>query len=263
MNTTLFPVIFVGHGSPMNAIEHNEFSNKWAELGKQLPTPDAILCISAHWMLPSTNVTLSRHPQTIHDFGGFPKELSEIQYPAPGDPDLVQEVVDLIHSKDVFPDLQWGLDHGCWSVLKHLYPNANIPVIQFSLDETLSSSEHFELAKELAPLREKKILILCSGNIVHNLRTLDWDKRDEPEFGFDWALTVNNTVKELINAGNFDMLCHYEKLGKELVRMAIPTPDHYWPMLYALALKKENEKVTYFNDKLVMGALSMTSFIIQ
>jgi len=262
MSKELFPVIFVGHGSPMNAIEQNAFSDKWAEIGHQLPTPDAILCISAHWETEGTHVTISKRPRTIHDFGGFPKELFDVVYPAPGNPALANEIIELIKNKAVIPDLEWGLDHGSWSILKNMYPEAKIPVLQLSMDYSLSPNAHFELAKELVRLREKKVLILCSGNIIHNLRILDWDKYNEPEYGFDWAIEVNNHLKELIDTNQIEALCNYKKLGKE-VQLAIPTPEHYVPMLYALALKKETDTLTYFNDKLIMGALSMTSFIIK
>lgn len=262
MNNGLFPVLFVGHGSPMNAINDNEFSSQWAELGRTLPQPDAILCISAHWLTPDTCVTLSRHPRTIHDFGGFPSSLYGVQYPAPGQPELADEIIQTLNGAKISEDLEWGLDHGSWSILVHMYPEANIPVIQLSLNENLSAKKHFELGRQLAFLRNKKVLILCSGNIIHNLRMLDWSKRDDEEFGYDWATAVNGLIKKLVVMEKVDDLCNYPQLGPDVER-AIPSPDHFWPLLYAMALKQSGETVSFFNDKLVLGSLSMTSFIIQ
>lgn len=262
MNEPLFPVLFIGHGSPMNAIEHTIFSAEWAALGRQLPKPDAILCVSAHWLTAGSQVTLSRHPRTIHDFGGFPRELSEVTYPAPGNPDLVNDIIETTGEAVITDDLSWGLDHGCWSVLTHMYPNADVPVVQFSLNEALSAQEHFELAGKLTFLRARKVLILCSGNIVHNLRLLDWSKMNIPEFGYEWATQANKLIVDLISAGKLDELFNYRTLGADVQR-AITDPDHFWPVLYALAQKQPDEKIEFFNDKLVMGSLSMTSFIIQ
>ncbi len=262
MNNGHFPVLFIGHGSPMNAIEHNEFSLHWKELGDALPKPDAILCISAHWLTSGTYVTQSRHPRTIHDFGGFPRELSDMQYPVLGKPELVDEIIETLKESNIERDLEWGLDHGSWSVLVHMYPKADIPVVQFSLDENLSAQKHFELGRQLAFLRDKNVLILCSGNIIHNLRMLDWSKKDDEEFGYDWANTVSDSIKELILNDKIDDLCNYPRLGAD-VQKAIPTPDHFWPLFYALGLKQPNETISFFNDKIVMGSLSMTSFIIQ
>lgn len=261
-NTKLFPVLFVGHGSPMNAIERNEFSSKWTEIGKTIPEPKAIVCISAHWQTSSTRITASMHPRTIHDFGGFPSELSGMMYPAPGDRDLAQYIISRVTGFSIYEDLEWGLDHGCWSVLTHMYPDANIPVLQLSLNDSLPEHEHYSLAKKLTFLREQNILILCSGNIVHNLRLLDWSKMNEAEFGYDWAIKVNDYIKQLITEGKADDLCHFHSLPVD-VRRAIPDPDHFWPVLYALALKQPEETLEFFNDKLVMGSLSMTSFMIQ
>lgn len=257
-----YPVLFVGHGSPMNAVEENEFTTQWKELGRQLPTPDAIVCISAHWLTSGSCVTLSRHPRTIHDFGGFPESLHSVKYEAPGNPELAKEIIDTVKTAEIISDLEWGYDHGCWSILTHMFPEANIPVIQFSLNDTLPEKKHFELAKQLAFLRNKKVLILCSGNIIHNLRLLDWSKKDDEEFGYDWANAVSSLMKKLIISDKVDDLCNYLKLGPDVQR-AIPTPDHFWPLLYALALKRPEETVRFFNDKLVMGSLSMTSFMIQ
>jgi Uncharacterized conserved protein len=252
------PVLFVGHGSPMNAIEENGFVRGWKNQGKSIPKPNAIICVSAHWETRGTLITAMPKPPTIHDFGGFPRELYEVQYPAAGSPELAQEVIGSISGTAVQPDQKWGLDHGSWSVIKHMYPLADIPVIEMSLDYNKSPKEHYELAKELSSFRDKGVLIVGSGNIVHNLRMVAWDKVDEPEYGYDWALEANKTVKDLILDNNHKELINYKSLGKE-VQLSIPTPDHYLPLLYALALKDENEQITFFNDKAVMGSLTMTS----
>ncbi len=260
-HTDKMPVLFLGHGSPMNAIEENEFVTGWRNMGSTLPRPNAILCISAHWETRGTFVTAMEQPKTIHDFGGFPQELFAVQYPAPGSPDLAMEVAGGVKKTGVGLDEKWGLDHGCWSVVKHLYPKAEIPVVQLSLDYYQAPQYHYELAKELAFLRTKGVLIVGSGNIVHNLRMLACDKIDEPGYGFDWANEANDTVKKLILHGDHKPLIDYHSLG-EAFKLAIPTPEHYLPMLYAIALKEENEEVTFFNDKPIAGSLSMTSLKI-
>jgi 4,5-DOPA dioxygenase extradiol len=257
-STDIMPVLFVGHGSPMNAIEENEFVDNWRQLGETLPRPKSIMCISAHWETQGTQVTSMQNPQTIHDFGGFPCALYEIEYPAPGNPQLAKETIETVKSSSVLPDEKWGLDHGTWSVIRRMYPNADIPVVQISLDYNKSPRDHYKLAKELAGFRKKGVLIIGSGNIVHNLRQVAWDKVDEPEFGFDWALEANLKIKNLILKGDYKSLIDYKMLGKE-VQLATPTPDHYLPLLYALALKNEDEEVSFFNDKAVMGSLTMTS----
>jgi len=234
-STDRMPVLFVGHGSPMNAISVNDFVQSWRSLGQSLPT--------------------------IHDFGGFPKALFEVQYPAPGSVEFANETKAIISKTEVGLDQKWGLDHGAWSVIKNMYPLADIPVFEMSLDYYQSPGFHYQLAKELSPLREKGVLIMGSGNIVHNLSKVAWDKADEPEYGYDWAIEANDTFKKLIIANRHNELIHYSSLGKE-VQLAVPTPEHYLPLLYALALKSENEKVTFFNDKPVMGSLSMTSLRI-
>ncbi len=261
-STELMPVLFVGHGTPMNAIEVNEFVLKWRELGKSIPAPKAILCISAHWETSGTFVTAMTMPSTIHDFGGFPQELYEVQYPAPGSPELAYDVKRIIKSVEVGMDQKWGLDHGSWSVLRNIYPMYQIPVVEMSLDWHLTPRNHYELAKELAPLRKMGVLIIGSGNIVHNLRMIAWDHVNDPEYGFDWAINANETFKHLILDNNHQDLINYQTLGIE-VQMAVPTPDHYLPLLYTLALKKENESIEFFNDKPVMGSLSMTSVKIE
>jgi 4,5-DOPA dioxygenase extradiol len=256
--TPRMPVLFVGHGSPMNAIEENEFVEGWRNLGKTIPRPKAILCISAHWETKGTYVTSVQKPETIHDFGGFPKALYEVQYPAPGSPELAQETKRAITTIVVGLDEKWGLDHGAWSVIRRIYPEADIPVIEMSLDYSQGPQYHYELGKQLASLRNKGVLIIGSGNLVHNLRMVAWDKMNEPEYGFDWAIQANDKFKQLIQSGNHKDLINYNTLGRE-VQLAIPTPDHYLPLLYTLALKAENEPVLFFNDKPVMGSLTMTS----
>lgn len=257
-NTARMPVVFVGHGSPMNAIEENEFVQGWRNLGKTLPRPKAILVISAHWETRGTYVTAVQKPSTIHDFGGFPKALYDVQYPAPGSPDLAHEAKRTVTNTVVGLDEKWGLDHGAWSVIRRIYPEADIPVVEFSLDYTQGPQYHYNLAQQLSALRNKGVLIMGSGNLVHNLRMVAWDKINEPEFGFDWAIAANNKFKKLIQEGNHKDLINYSSLGRE-VQLSIPTPDHFLPLLYTLALKEQNEAVSFFNDKAVMGSLTMTS----
>jgi len=257
-NTPRMPVLFVGHGSPMNAIEENEFVQGWRNLGNTLPHPKAILCVSAHWETRGTYVTAMPNPKTIHDFGGFPKALYEVEYPAPGSPELANEAKQAITKTTVGLDGKWGLDHGAWSVIRRMYPEADVPVIQMSLNYSQTPQYHYDLAKELSALRNKGVLIIGSGNMVHNLRMVAWDKINESEYGFAWAIEANNKFKTLIESGDFKSLIDYANLGRE-VQLAVPTPDHYLPLLYALALKEENEAVSFFNDKPVMGSLTMTS----
>lgn len=254
----LMPVLFVGHGSPMNGIEDNEFSRTWTAMAKQIPVPKAVLVISAHWFTKGTHITAMDFPKTIHDFGGFPKELYEVQYPAPGNPLLARETADLIHSANVDLAHDWGLDHGAWTIIRHMYPEANIPVLQLSIDYTKDAKFHYELAREIFSLRKKGVLILGSGNIVHNLRMVAWDKLYEPNYGYDWALEINNTFKELIVNEGHDKLIRYQDLGKEAM-LAIPTPEHYLPLIYSLGLKEKNDSISFFNDKAVGGSLTMTS----
>lgn len=249
------PVLFLGHGSPMNAIELNEFSSGWRTVGKSLPVPGAILCISAHWETKGTFVTAMEKPRTIHDFGGFPQALFDVQYPAPGNPGLAKETCEMISGTHVGTDQTWGLDHGAWSVIKHLYPDASVPVIELSLDYSKTPRQHYELAGELAALREKGVLIIGSGNIVHNLRIIDWNK---PEGGFDWAIETDTRIRELIAGKNHQALIEYEKAGHAF-ELSIPTPEHFLPLLYTLALQRENEETSFFNTKTVMGSISMTS----
>jgi len=257
-STEKMPVLFVGHGSPMNAIETNEFSKEWKTLAGELARPKAILCISAHWETKGTYVTAMEKPQTIHDFGGFPQALFDVQYPAPGSPELADETKNLVLKTNVGLDETWGLDHGAWSVIRVMYPGADIPVIQMSLDYYQNPQYHYDLGKQLAALRQKGVLIIGSGNMVHNLRAVDWAK---PNQGFDWAIEANSKFNKLILADDHKQLINYKSLGRE-VELSVPTPEHYLPLLYALALKTENEEVSFFNDMSVMGSISMTSLRI-
>ena len=254
----LMPVLFIGHGSPMNGIEDNEFSNRWKSMAKEIPTPKAVLVISAHWFTKGTSITAMNFPKTIHDFGGFPEALFQVQYPAPGNPALAKETASMIHSAHVVLDHDWGLDHGTWTVIRHMYPEANIPVLQLSIDYTKDPAFHYALAKELYDLRKKGVLIIGSGNMVHNLRMVAWDKLDGPAYGYDWALQMNQTFKDLISNKDHNPLIHYNTLGKEAM-LAIPTPEHYLPLLYTLGLQSKTDTVSFFNDKPVGGSLTMTS----
>ncbi len=258
----LMPVLFIGHGSPMNGIEDNEFSQRWTAMAKEIPTPSAVLVVSAHWFTKGTRITAMDFPKTIHDFGGFPRELFDVQYPAPGNPGLAKETVSLLHSAHVELDHDWGLDHGAWTVVRRMYPEANIPVLQLSIDYTKDAQYHFDLAKELHALRKKGVLIIGSGNMVHNLRMISWAKMNEPGYGYDWALNMNDKFKQLIADGDYKPLINYESLGAES-RLAIPTPEHYLPLMYTLGLKDSNDNVSFFNDKAVAGSLTMTSVLID
>ena len=257
-NTEKMPVLFVGHGSPMNAIEENEFVTGWRNIGNTIPKPNAILCISAHWETRGTFVTAMEKPSTIHDFGGFPKELFDVQYPAPGSPELAKETKDTVKKTEVALDEKWGLDHGAWSIIRRLYPNADIPVVQLSLDYYQTPQYHFELGKELASLRNKGFLIMGSGNLVHNLRMVAWEKLNTIGFGFDWAIEADEKMKKMIIDGNHRELINYKTQGSAF-NMAIPTPEHFLPLLYILALQEKNENLSIFNDKAVAGSLTMTS----
>ena len=256
--TPKMPVLFLGHGSPMNAIEENPFVEGFRTLGNALPKPKAIICISAHWETSGTYVTAMKQPKTIHDFGGFPKPLYEIQYPAPGSPELALETKKIIHKTEVGLDDHWGLDHGSWTVIRHMYPNADIPVIQMSLDRTKPAEYHYELAKELSVLRRKGILIIGSGNMVHNLRMVAWDKLDGEAYAYDWAREANEKMKSYILDGDFKSLVNYKTQGRAF-ELSIPTPEHYLPLLYALALKEQEDATSLFNDQALGGSLSMTS----
>ncbi|TGL86556.1 4,5-DOPA dioxygenase extradiol [Leptospira congkakensis] len=260
-NSTTLPSLFLGHGSPMNAIEENEFVDGLRDLAKTIPKPKAILCISAHWVTDGTFVTAMENPPTIHDFGGFPKALFDVQYPAPGSPELAKLIQSTVKSQNVQLDYEWGLDHGAWSVIKHIYPKADVPVVQLSMDYKISPEAHFQLAKELSSLRNQGVLILASGNIVHNLRMVAWDRLNEV-YGFDWALDVNQKVKNWILAGDNDSLIQIRNHGKEF-EWAIPTAEHYLPLLYTLGTKLDSDSISFFNDKPVAGALTMTSVRLE
>ena len=247
------PVLFVGHGSPMNAIEDNEFKRGWEAVARGLPRPKAALCISAHWETPGVSITVADRPETIHDFYGFPRKLFEIRYPAQGDPALARKTAGMVRGTRVGLDENRGLDHGCWSVLRAMYPAADIPIVQLSLDTSQPGAFHYQLAKELAPLREQGVLIVGSGDIVHNLGIMDFGRAG----GYDWALRFNEEVKKRIEARDHRDLVDYPSLGPD-ARLAIPTPEHYLPLLYALALQGEGDSISFFNDKTVMGSVSMT-----
>lgn len=258
------PVLFIGHGSPLNGIEDNEFSQRWKQMAKEIPVPAAVLVISAHWMSKGTRITAMDFPKTIHDFGGFPQALFDVQYPAPGNPVLAKEAASLFHSSPgpVELDHDWGLDHGTWTIVRHMYPEANIPVLQLSIDYNKTPQYHYDLAKELHSLRKKGVLIIGSGNMVHNLKMIAWDKMDVPGFGYDWALEMNKKFKQLILEGNHKPLIQYNSFGSE-GKLAIPTPEHYLPLLYTMALKGTGEDVSFFNDKAIAGSLTMTSVKIN
>ena len=259
--TDLMPVLFLGHGNPMNAIVENEFATNFQQLGQKLAKPTAILCISAHWETKGTLVTAMQNPRTIHDFGGFPQALFDVQYAAPGAPELAKETQQLVDKTAIGLDHEWGLDHGAWSVLKHLYPDADIPVIQMSLDYTKPPQFHYDLAKQLAALRKKGVLIVGSGNIVHNLRRAARSKEKGENYGYDWAIEANEKMKSYISKNDHNSLINYHKQGQAF-QLAIPTPDHYLPLLYTLALQGGKEEVQVFNDKMVAGSLGMASFTI-
>ena len=256
-STNTMPALFVGHGNPLNAITDNEYGHTWRELGKTLPKPTAILCISAHWETKGTFVTAMEHPNTIHDFYGFPKALFDVEYPAPGSVELANETKAGISKTSVGMDHEWGLDHGCWSVLKHIYPNADVPIVEMSMDYTQGPQWHFDLAKELAALRNKGVLIIGSGNMVHNLRAVDMNKTG----GFGWAMEANDIMKKRIAARDFKSLVDYASLGKA-VQLAVPTPEHYLPLLYTLGLSGKDEEISLFNDKAEVGSITMTSLKI-
>lgn len=253
------PVLFIGHGSPMNALEDNSFSQSWRKVAAGIPRPQAIICISAHWLTRGTHVTATPHPETIHDFGGFPPALFATQYPAPGNPDLALETQQLITKAPVGLDQEWGLDHGTWSILVHMYPDAQIPVLQLSIDYYQSPRYHYELAQELNALRKKGVLIIGSGNVVHNLGMVDYQRMSDPKgYGFDWALEFDAHIKEAILTGDHSALIDYQTIGKA-AKLAVPTPDHYYPLLYAAGIAGSKAQPTIFNDVPMGGSLTMTS----
>jgi 4,5-DOPA dioxygenase extradiol len=248
------PSIFFGHGNPMNALLDNEYTKAWQRIGAQVPKPATILCISAHWYVPETGVTISTPPRTIHDFGGFPRELYRVDYPAPGDPDLARRVAQMLAPLPVTLDDSWGLDHGTWSVLRHVYPSAGIPVVQLSIDERRPPAFHYEIGRRLAPLRDEGVLLAGSGNLVHNLHTYAWG-RHAPD-PYDWAVRFESDARQMMLAGEFQPLLDYEKLGREAL-LSVPTPDHYLPLLYILGSRQEREPVTFPVEGVDGGSISM------
>lgn len=250
----ILPAIFFGHGNPMNALMNNTYTEAWRGLGRKIPQPNAILSISAHWYVPETGVTVTTAPKTIHDFGGFPPELYQVRYPAPGDPKLARRVQQLLVPLPVALDDKWGLDHGTWSVLRHVYPLANVPVVQLSIDETQPASFHFEIGKKLAVLREEGVLIVGSGNLVHNLHAYAWGRHTVDPY--DWAIRFETMAREMMVAGEYEPLIEYEALGREAI-LSIPTPDHYLPLLYVLATRQDREPITFPVEGVDGGSISM------
>jgi len=250
------PAIFFGHGNPMNALLSNSYTEGWRRIGSETSKPKAILSVSAHWFVPGTGVTISTSPKTIHDFGGFPKELYQVQYPAPGDPELARRVQEMLKPLPVVLDNSWGLDHGTWSVLRHVYPDADIPIVQLSIDETKPPPFHFEIGRKLARLRDDGVLIVGSGNIVHNLHAYAWG-RHMPD-PYDWAVRFEAEAKQMMLAGEYKPLIDYEKLGPEAM-LSLPTPDHYLPLLYVLATRQAGENITFPIEGVDGGSISMLS----
>jgi 4,5-DOPA dioxygenase extradiol len=252
--TTLMPAIFIGHGNPMNAISKNIFTESWASIGKSIPRPRAVLSVSAHWYVPYCAVTTQSAPKTIHDFGGFPSKLYEVNYPAPGSPDLAIQVQQLLSPVSVILDESWGLDHGTWSVLTHIFPDADIPVVQLSIDERQPPAFHYELGKRLEALRKEGVLILGSGNLVHNLHSYAWGQGSVQPF--DWAIRFESRIRQLLSSGNDEQIIEYQKLGHD-ARLAVPTPDHYLPMLYVIGLRSEQDKISFPVEGVDGGSISM------
>ena len=248
------PSIFFGHGNPMNALARNAFTDGWSAIGRGIPRPSAILCVSAHWYVPGTRVTIGDAPRTIHDFGGFPQQLFAVQYPAPGSRALAARVSELLAPVRVEPSDQWGLDHGTWSVLVHVYPDADVPVVQLSIDETREASWHYEIAKQLAPLRDEGVLIMGSGNLVHNLHTYAWGN---PALGaYDWAERFENEARAFLAAHDFAPLVDYESLGRD-AQLSAPTPEHYLPLVYVLAQYRDGDAITFPVEGFDGGSISM------
>lgn len=258
--TKPMPAIFFGHGNPMNALANNDWTNSWAAIGKTIPRPRAVLCVSAHWYLPATMVTAMSSPRTIHDFGGFPQELYQINYPAPGDPEVAVKVQEMLAPLEVNLDEQhWGLDHGTWSVLCHVLPKADVPVVQLSIDETQPPEFHYETGKRLNQLRDEGVLIIGSGNLVHNLHTYSWGRRHVDPL--DWAVRFEKRMRELLLAGDHDPLINYQSLGRDAM-LSAPTPDHYLPLLYVIAQAREGDEVTFPTEGFDGGSISMLAIQI-
>jgi 4,5-DOPA dioxygenase extradiol len=252
------PAVFFGHGSPMNTLEQNRYTEAWRKIGKSVPRPTAILAVSAHWYIPGTAVTAMETPETIHDFGGFPQALFEFQYPAPGRPALAQRVRKLLAPLAVRPDDSWGLDHGTWSVLAHAFPQADVPVVQLSIDATQPASFHYDLGRRLAPLRDEGVLIVGSGNVVHNLRMIKWDSAAP---GYDWAVRFNDQVRDHLERRDHQPLVDYEKMGGD-ARLSVPTPDHYLPLLYVIGLQDRNEPILLAVDGIQNASISMLTVVV-
>jgi 4,5-DOPA dioxygenase extradiol len=255
-SVALTPAIFFGHGNPMNALLNNAYTERWSAIGKATARPKAILCISAHWFIPGAAVTVNTTPRTIHDFGGFPRELFEVQYPAPGDPELARRVQTMLAPISVESDERWGLDHGTWSVLRHVYPHADVPIVQLSIDETRPASFHYEIGQRLAPLREEGILIVGSGNLVHNLHAYAWGRHAVDPF--EWAVRFEQEARGLLESGDHRPLVHYETLGRE-AQLSIPTPDHYLPLLYVIGTSSPNDRLSFPVEGVDGGSISMLS----
>ena len=256
MNAGLIPAIFFGHGNPMNAVTSNTWTEGWRRIGEQVTRPKAILSISAHWYAPGTGVTVSTAPRTIHDFGGFPAELYRVRYPAPGDPVLASRVQGLLAPLDVALDDSWGLDHGTWSVLKHAWPAADVPVVQLSIDESRPAAFHFDVGRRLAPLRDEGVLIIGSGNLVHNLHAYAWGRHARDPY--DWAVRFESAARDFMLAGDFEPLVNYEALGKDAL-LSIPTPDHYLPLLYVLGCRQQGDGIGFPVEGVDGGSISMLS----
>jgi 4,5-DOPA dioxygenase extradiol len=249
-----FPALFLGHGNPMNAVQPNEYTRAWTGIGKAIPRPRAIVCVSAHWYVAGGRVTAQERPRTIHDFGGFPRELYEMRYPAPGSPELAKRVRDLLAPQPLEMDTRWGLDHGAWSLLVHLYPVPSIPVVQLGIDETLTAEQHFELARRLRPLRDEEVLILGSGDVVHNLHAYAWGRH--PQEPYDWAVRFETRIRELVEARDFESIVRYEGLGRD-AELSAPTPDHFLPLLYVLGVASREEPVSFPVEGFDGGSVSM------
>lgn len=252
--SAMLPAIFIGHGNPLNAVKQNRFTEGWSRIGQEIARPKSILAVSAHWFIPGTGVTVSTSPRTIHDFGGFPRELYQVQYPAPGDPALARRVQQLLAPLPVNLDSSRRLDHGTWSVLIHAYPAADISVVKLSIDETKGALFHFEIGRKLAPLRDEGVLIIGSGNIVHNLHTYAWG-RHTPE-PYDWAVRFESDARQMLEAGEFDPLIQYEKLGRD-AQLSIPTPDHFLPLLYVIGTSQKNDRIAFPIEGVDGGSISM------
>ncbi|HEX6124294.1 MAG TPA: 4,5-DOPA dioxygenase extradiol [Pyrinomonadaceae bacterium] len=255
MDVTM-PAIFFGHGNPMNALYENPWTTGWGEIGRSIPKPRAILCVSAHWYIPETAVTAMTHPPTIHDFGGFPRELFEVEYPAPGSPELAQRVHDLLGGETILDAESWGFDHGTWSILCHVFPEADVPIVQLSINETRPAKFHYDVGKGLTPLRDEGVLVIGSGNLIHNLHTYAWGQREVEPLG--WALRFEARARELMLAADHEPLVNYESLGRDAM-LSAPTPDHYLPLLYILALQRDDESVTFPVEGFDGGSISMTT----